>query len=339
MTTTASISMAVRSAGTKPTLRESAQGAAVTELQGKLHDAGFDPGAIDGSFGPNTERAVMAFQRACGLAIDGVVGPQTWKALDDRLAGGGRPVLRRGATGEAVRELQQRLNVLGFDCGAADGDFGARTEASVRGFQQQRGLVVDGIVGPRTWSALGSNIETSPAGGAGVSLEQLRAIMTNLSAARGRECLPHLNAAMTEASIDRRLRRAAFIAQLAHESSELRYFEELADGSAYEGRRDLGNTQPGDGRRYKGRGPIQLTGRSNYRAAGQALHLDLEGQPELAAHVDLGFRVAGWFWTRHNLNVLADAGQFTEITRKINGGLNGQRSREQYYQRALRIVT
>ncbi|MEW6735838.1 MAG: glycoside hydrolase family 19 protein, partial [Acidobacteriota bacterium] len=111
-----------------------------------------------------------------------------------------------------------------------------------------------------------------------------------------------------------------------------------ADGAAYEGRLDLGNIKPGDGRRYKGRGPIQLTGRSNYRAAGQALGIDLESNPERAADLDVGFRIAGWYWRTRGLNEFADQGNFDEITRRINGGLNGKASRDAYYKRALEVL-
>lgn len=185
-------------------------------------------------------------------------------------------------------------------------------------------------------------IEPPPApgpGGAGsVSLEQLRAIMPNLSAEKAQQYLPHLNAAMAEARIDTPARQAAFLAQLAHESGEFRWMEELATGDDYEGRLDLGNTEPGDGRRFKGRGPIQLTGRSNYAAASRALGVDLVSHPELAATPEVGFRVAGWYWTTHGLNEKADRGDFTGITRAINGGLNGQASREAYWNRAKQVL-
>jgi predicted chitinase len=173
----------------------------------------------------------------------------------------------------------------------------------------------------------------------GVTLSQLKAVMPNLSDARARQTLPHLNKAMAEANINTPKRQAAFLAQLAHESGEFRYFEEIASGAAYEGRRDLGNIYPGDGVRYKGRGPIQLTGRANYRAAGKALGIDLEGNPKRAADVDVGFRTAAWFWNSRNLNTYADAGNFREVTRRINGGYNGLASREAYYRRALNVLT
>lgn len=170
-----------------------------------------------------------------------------------------------------------------------------------------------------------------------LSLRHLQAIMPHLPSAKAKLFLGPLNRTMTQNEINTPLRRAAFLAQLAHESGELRYMEEIASGEAYEGRASLGNTQPGDGKRYKGRGPIQLTGRYNYRQAGKALGLDLEGQPEQATDPETGCRIAGWFWNTRKLNALADAGDFTAITRKINGGLNGQVQRERYYQKAKEI--
>lgn len=138
---------------------------------------------------------------------------------------------------------------------------------------------------------------------------------------------------MREAGITTRRRAAYFLAQVLHESAGLRYFEEIASGSDYEGRRDLGNTQPGDGRRFKGRGPIQLTGRTNYRAAGAALGLPLERNPTLAAQHDVGWRIAAWYWRTRGLNALADRGDFLAVTRRINGGTNGLADRRRYLSR------
>lgn len=169
-----------------------------------------------------------------------------------------------------------------------------------------------------------------------LQLSQLQAIMPRLPEAKARRYLPLLQSAMDEAHIDTPLRVAAFLAQLAHESGELRWFEEFATGDAYEGRRSLGNTQPGDGRRFKGRGPIQLTGRTNYRRAGHALGLHLEERPWLASVPENGFRIAAWYWASHRCNELADASDFEGVTRAINGGMSHWHERVAYYERALR---
>lgn len=149
--------------------------------------------------------------------------------------------------------------------------------------------------------------------------------------------LPYIVPAMIKGEIKTPDRIAAFLAQLAHESGEFRYMEELADGSAYEGRADLGNVRPGDGPKYKGHGPIQITGRANHRACGQSLGLDLESDPTLLTRPEYGTASAVWFWTVGNgkidLNLLADRGWFKAITRLINGGLNGLSDRRQYWDR------
>lgn len=148
---------------------------------------------------------------------------------------------------------------------------------------------------------------------------------------------PRAEAAMLKAGITTQRRASMFLAQVLHESAGLRYFEEIASGAAYEGRADLGNTHPGDGVRYKGRGPIQLTGRTNYRAAGAALGLPLERTPELASKHAIGWLIATWFWQTRGLNALADRGDFTGVTRRINGGVNGLASRRSYLARVSGI--
>jgi len=171
-----------------------------------------------------------------------------------------------------------------------------------------------------------------------ITAAQLKGIMPNC---KHPEYLSHINAALVEGSINTCLRKSAFLAQLAHESGQLVYMEEIASGAAYEGRLDLGNTQPGDGKRFKGRGPIQLTGRANYRAAGKALGLDLEAKPELVKTPAVGFRTSVWFWSLHKLNTLADVGtldSFRMITKKINGGTNGQADREKYWATAKSVL-
>jgi predicted chitinase len=171
-----------------------------------------------------------------------------------------------------------------------------------------------------------------------VTDDELRQIMPNCAAAKRTDYLPFIQQAMQEFGITSYLREAAFLAQLAHESGELRYMEEIASGAAYEGRKDLGNTQPGDGKRYKGRGPIQLTGRANYKKYGDLLGMDLINNPTVAATKEVGFRIAGQFWKLNGLNGLADQQDFKQITKRINGGYNGLDDRTKYYNRAKQVL-
>jgi putative chitinase len=145
--------------------------------------------------------------------------------------------------------------------------------------------------------------------------------------------------AMEEFEINTPARQAAFLAQIGHESGQLRYVRELASGIAYEGRADLGNAQPGDGVRFKGRGLIQITGRTNYAKCGEALGLDLVGQPNLLEDPVNACRSAGWFWKTHGLNELADASDFIRITRRINGGTNGLADRQALLERAVGVLS
>jgi len=124
-------------------------------------------------------------------------------------------------------------------------------------------------------------------------------------------------------AIDTRLRIAHFLAQTCHESAGFRTTEEFADGSGYEGRADLGNTQPGDGPRYKGRGLMQLTGRANYRALGKTLNLPLETEPQRAAEPELSLVIACEYWKSRKINDAADQDDIVRVTKLINGGLNG----------------
>jgi len=175
------------------------------------------------------------------------------------------------------------------------------------------------------------------AAAASITRDQLLKCMKGLSTAKADAVLKYMNAAMAEAQINTCRRKSAFIAQLGHESGSLNYMEEIASGAAYEGRRDLGNTQRGDGKRFKGRGPIQLTGRANYANAGRALGLDLVGNPAQVATYPVGFRTSAWFWKANGLNALADKGDFAGTTRVINGGTNGAADRNARYAVARRV--
>jgi putative chitinase len=151
-----------------------------------------------------------------------------------------------------------------------------------------------------------------------------------------------LNLAMDRFQINTKLRMAAFIAQVGHESGQLRYVREIwgptAQQLGYEGRADLGNTVKGDGSKYRGRGLIQITGRANYVACGEALGLDLINQPEQLEQPQYAAMSAAWFWSTKGLNKLADQGEFVKITRRINGGINGMEDRQALYDKALKVL-
>lgn len=159
--------------------------------------------------------------------------------------------------------------------------------------------------------------------------------------------VPVLNAAMGKYGIVNRLRIAAFIAQIGHESGHLRYVREIWGPTAaqvgYEGRADLGNTVTGDGSKYRGRGLIQITGRANYATCGEALGLDLISRPELLERPQHATMSAAWYWAQRGLNTLADAGDNANIGSIINTGgrgrvPNGAQDREALYGRALKVL-
>jgi len=167
-----------------------------------------------------------------------------------------------------------------------------------------------------------------------ITLDDLKAICPVSSVKRMEIYVEPLDAAMREFEIDNPARESAFLAQLAHESGGFHYVRELASGAAYEGRSNLGNTEAGDGVRFKGRGLIQITGRANYQRCSDALGVDFVGTPELLETPVNACRSAAWFWKSHGLNELADAGDFLRITKRINGGTNGWAERQAYWERA-----
>lgn len=165
----------------------------------------------------------------------------------------------------------------------------------------------------------------------------------NIPLARAQKWADALNAAMAGGQINTRLRIAAFLAQIGHESGSLVYSKELGGPSyfaKYDGRKDLGNVQAGDGARFCGRGLIQVTGRANYAKCSQALFGDdrLLKNPELLERPEWAAKSAAWFWTTRNLNLLADGAQFTDLSKKINGGTNGLEDRKARYKLALSVL-
>jgi len=181
-----------------------------------------------------------------------------------------------------------------------------------------------------------------------ITRDQMLAIMP-YAANRIDTFIPHLIASMDEFEINTQGRRAAFLAQLGHESGQFRYMEEIADGSAYDGRVDLGNTRPEairiahrngttPGRFWKGHGPIQITGYHNHLAMMMALGIDCLENPRLLCEPQHGCRSAAQFWHSHGLNALADTGNFLRITKIINGGYNHYKQRLALYDKAREVL-
>ncbi|NUT73515.1 glycoside hydrolase family 19 protein [Pseudomonas sp. C1C7] len=174
-----------------------------------------------------------------------------------------------------------------------------------------------------------------------ITRQQLLQILPNAGAKAG-VFVAVLNTAMQRYQIVGSKRVAAFLAQIGHESGHLIYVREIWGPTlaqrGYEGRKDLGNLAPGDGFRYRGRGLIQITGRTNYAACGEALGVDLVNQPELLEQPQYACLSAAWFWATKGLNTLADAGEFNSITRRINGGLNGLQDRLEIWGRARAVL-
>lgn len=216
-----------------------------------------------------------------------------------------------------------------------DGVCGPLTITAIQEFQRRviGAVRLDGLIEPNslTLQTLRNGIP------AGLTEEKLQGIMPFALLSGIRRFLQPMIMVMANRGISTPLRQAHFLAQVGHESGGLRFTEEIGSGEQYEGRMDLGNTEPGDGPRFKGRGLIQLTGRSNYRAYGQAIGMDLvsNGQWQLVAtDTNLATDVAGWYWQTRNINIAADADNLEQVTRLINGGILGLEDRRAYLQRA-----
>lgn len=191
----------------------------------------------------------------------------------------------------------------------------------------------DGQISPhgKTIMSLFDNIPST------FDLCSLRGIMVHADRDAIGRYYKYLVTTMETRSIHTPLRRAHFLSQLGHESGSFTYKEEIASGAAYESRKDLGNTETGDGIKFKGRGLIQLTGRKNYVAYGKSIGRDLtvDGKWNLVAtDPELAVDAAGWFWETNGLNELADSDNVEKVTKRVNGGQNGIADRKAYLARA-----
>ncbi|MES2489414.1 MAG: DUF6531 domain-containing protein [Pseudomonadota bacterium] len=239
------------------------------------------------------------------------------------------------ADSDDVIAVQQMLRDTGYDIGsgslhssAVDGQFGSSTKIAAQRYLENEHLSPGSNADRFRW------VNDEPV----VTPSQLREIMPN-SSANMEDYARFLNVAMNQYSITAPETATAFLAQIAHESGQFRYMEEIASGAAYEGRADLGNVQPGDGVRYKGRGFIQITGRANYSLASAALGFDFVSQPQMLATPDFAAQAAGWFWQSRGLNSVADVADyrsFIRTTKVINGGYTGIEDRVNHWEAARR---
>ncbi|MFA5170438.1 MAG: glycoside hydrolase family 19 protein [Sulfuriferula sp.] len=176
-----------------------------------------------------------------------------------------------------------------------------------------------------------------------IVLDELLKIMPHAGANAAKYLTP-LNDAMHDCGIDLTANREAmFLGQVAHESGELRYSAEIwgpTDAQEkYEHRLDLGNINPGDGKKFKGRGLIQITGRANYSKVSDVFKVNFLTHPELMEQPDYAAKTAAWFWQTHGCNELADKMAYALITKKINGGMNGWPSRLVYLANAKGVLS
>lgn len=241
---------------------------------------------------------------------------------------------RLGTRGIEAMNLQRALMALGYDVGVTkdDGIIGPKTKAGILKFQQDNKLPPTGIPYKDTVAAINANLAIKPQ------------ILGKLEKARPEEYKGKISSAHLGEAKSRELlvkeansngikgkELAAFLAQCSHESGGFRYLSEIWGPTLaqqrYEGRRDLGNTEKGDGYRYRGRGFIGLTGRFNYRRAGKDLGLPLEQKPDLVESPQIAAKTAVWYWKNDVSPKITNWDDIRAITRIVNGGYNGYQDR------------
>ena len=234
-------------------------------------------------------------------------------------------LLKLGSKGEDVKKLQEKLGLK------PDGSFGPNTEKSVKDWQKKNGLTSDGVVGDATWVKLFGNSTTQPVISGGVlKLEKLKGVIPD-------GVISQIPDTATKFNITTNLRLAHFLSQCAHESGNFKYTKELGNDAyfqKYEGRKALGNTQPGDGSKFKGRGFIQLTGRVNYEKFSKFCGEDCVTNPDLVS-TKYPMMSAAYFFDKNKLWSICDGGSDDEtvkkLTKRINGGYNGLEDRQKKF--------
>lgn len=261
--------------------------------------------------------------------------------------------LRTGSNGDDVVQLQARLAELGFLSGKADGDFGPATEAALIAFQKSKGLQADGIAGPNTLAALGITASTAvPLAIPEVTVNKVCTMFPQTPRFNIATNLPFVLTGLVNANLND---KPMVLMALATIRAETEGFVPISEGQSryntspggqpfdlYDKRADLGNSQPGDGAKYKGRGFVQLTGKSNYLQHGQLIGLGarLVEQPDLANDPDTAAALlASFLKVKENpiKNALL-AGDFGAARRLVNGGSNGLDRFEDCYQKGDAVL-
>lgn len=244
--------------------------------------------------------------------------------------------LRKFDTGDEVRALQERLAANGFSPGVIDGVFGAGTEAALTGFQRSAGLVPDGVAGPRTFAALELGLEPDPPLAIDdVSVEVVGQMFPATPRRNIQANLPHVLQSLVDADLVDRLMVLMALATIRAETegfvpiNEFRSRFNTSPGGQpfdlYDNRRDLGNQGPPDGERFRGRGFIQLTGRSNYTRIGEKLGIDLVAAPERANEPDVAAAVLAAFLAdkEQAIKTALAEDDLRQARRLVNGGSHG----------------
>jgi putative chitinase len=238
-------------------------------------------------------------------------------------------LLKLGSTGDNVKLLQKKLGLN------PDGDFGPKTEKSIKDWQKKNGLKDDGVVGDNTWNKLFVNTQQVVSNV--LKLETLKGIIPD-------GVIKQIPDTAIKFNITTNLRLAHFLSQCSHESGNFKYTKELGDDSyfqKYEGRKALGNTQPGDGIKFKGRGYIQCTGRVNYSSFSKFIGEDCVSNPDLVS-TKYPMASAAWFFDKNKLWSICDLGStdevVTKLTKRVNGGLNGYIDRLEKFHKIWNVL-
>jgi putative chitinase len=242
-------------------------------------------------------------------------------------------LLKLGSKGEDVKSLQEKLGLK------ADGSFGPGTEKAVKEWQTKNGLVADGVIGDKSWSKLFPEVNE-------VVLDPSSALafVQKVKGHIPEKVFQQIPATCAAFNIITPLRLAHFLAQCALESGNFKYTKELGDDSyfqKYEGRKALGNTQPGDGLKFKGRGYIQLTGRANYDKFSKFVNEDCVVNPDLVS-TKYPMLSAAYFFNSNKLWTICDQGStdviVEKVTRRVNGGINGLKERQEYFRKFWNLL-